>query len=495
MAIILGNKNQDNYFKSITGQKIITNDLNIIDAKSRDDIKRLMMDVYDSKTIDTVPKCDCGRKYGAYLLKANVICDFCNSPVTRVTDNKHPLIWFRRLEDMPKFLSPMYWLRASEILANKFDCLRWLSDSRYNPKEAMPIFFSAFIREYPEVTTSRTYLNLINNFERLLNYAKNHASYKTKNKDEEIEILLNEFRNDENIWSNYLGVPNKSLYVMQDTTKGKFINLGVSDIMDVVLSYIQMCGRSNLSDKLKSSVIARTISGLAKIANDSIKTKLASKPGIFRKHLYGSRANFTLRAVITSIAGKHQYDECHLPWSASVSLFRPHLINLLTNRHNMSWEEANLFIANNTLRYNKLLDDCFCTLIKESPNGRGMPITLQRNPSLLIGSIQNVRVTRIKTDIYDTSISLSILICPAQNADFDGDEENVQLLIDNKMAEMAKGYDNCYSLPSLNKVYNISGLLSMPKPAVNIISNYAALDKSEDLDLKYITDKLGLVDI
>jgi len=50
------------------------------------------------------------------------------------------------------------------------------------------------------------------------------------------------------------------------------------------------------------------------------------------------------------------------------------------------------------------------------------------------------------------------------------------------------------TLMVMRKMYN-SGLLSMPKPAVNIISNYAALDKSEDLDLKYITDKLGLVDI
>ena len=45
---------------------------------------------------------------------------------------------------------------------------------------------------------------------------------------------------------------------------------------------------------------------------------------------------------------------------------------------------------------------------------------LNRNPSLHRGSIQAVRITRIKTDPDDNTLSMSYLIAKSFNADYDG---------------------------------------------------------------------------
>ena len=94
-----------------------------------------------------------------------------------------------------------------------------------------------------------------------------------------------------------------------------------------------------------------------------------------------------------------------------------HLISKLLKR-GFTPNEALRHIHKHTLKYDLLIDEIFQELISEA--GGSIPILLQRNPSLTRGSIQQLKVTKIKTDPNVNTISLSVLILAAFNADFDG---------------------------------------------------------------------------
>ena len=57
---------------------------------------------------------------------------------------------------------------------------------------------------------------------------------------------------------------------------------------------------------------------------------------------------------------------------------------------------------------------------------KGMPCLFHRNPSLLSGSSEYLRITKIKRDTGDNTISLSTLVVKAPNGDFDGDALKVR---------------------------------------------------------------------
>jgi hypothetical protein len=76
----------------------------------------------------------------------------------------------------------------------------------------------------------------------------------------------------------------------------------------------------------------------------------------------------------------------------SVMLFRTHLSAKL-QRRGFTPRESNSFLNEHTLQYSPLMDELFCELISESPFG-GIPIILQRNPTLVRLSARNRVVTR-----------------------------------------------------------------------------------------------------
>lgn len=66
--------------------------------------------------------------------------------------------------------------------------------------------------------------------------------------------------------------------------------------------------------------------------------------------------------------------------------------------------------------YSPILHELIDDIIKDTPNGRGPAVILQRNPSLMQGSAQLVYITKVKTNPEDTTVSMSDLIASAMNA-------------------------------------------------------------------------------
>jgi len=406
-------KNLDSYYKECTGDKIILNDVKYFSLEEREKINNALMTVYDSSSISMVPSCDCGLRKGGYLLGR--VCSACSTTVRDIGDKTDPLLWLHALDDMPNFISPHFWIMMKNVMGKRIDGMRWLSDTSYNPPVGVFDFLIAMKNSIPGF--ERSYPYLVNNIETILIYMQNHSAFKIPNKKLLLDGIIDLYRRDKKIiFSYHLPIVNKKLFVMENTSKGKYTSLGIADVMDTVLQFVRTVNDPKLTLNKRSNAMARIISDLANLYQYYYKEYLSRKPGVYRKHIYGGRSHFTFRAVITSIPGPHHYDEVHVPWSIGVTVFRPHLLNLLI-KEGLTPKKASRLLFNAVNNYDPLIEKVLNLLITNSKTPGRIPLIVQRNPSLLIGSAQKLNITRFKTDITDLTLSISILITAAMNAD------------------------------------------------------------------------------
>ena len=474
MGIYKKFKDMDAYFKSTSHNKIILNDLDDFSVDDIEEVNNALMTVYDTDTISTVSRCECGELKGNYV--KGVICNFCGTEVSDPMKNKDPDIWLKVIREDIKFINPEYWLMLKNILNKKIDYLRWLSDTSYNP----PVTLHPFARgALDAIGGERSYVALVNNMESLLIYLMNNSKFSKGSHYNSLRILLDLWRSEKGvILSSYLPIVNKKLFVFEKTTKGKFTNLTVSDMIDLVMSWIKIANMTKLTDKKLSSAMSSTISKISEVFSKYIKTYIATKVGALRKHVYSARSHFTFRGVITSIPGRHNYDEIHIPWSIGVTAFRPHIINKLIKK-GVVYKEASQMLYAAVNKYIPILDEILKELIAEAPNGK-LYILEQRNPSLLQGSALLKYIGKFKTDPNDRTISTSPLTVKPMNADYDGDALNYTILLDNELAKEFMNFEAHYSIPSLDKIYSISGNLTLLTPATTIVSNYLYM-RTEDI--------------
>lgn len=411
MAVIEKVLNLDNYFSSLTSNKIILNDLNFYSIDDVSSVNNMLMTVYEDETISVTPSCSCGKLKGRYRL--NKKCYSCNTYVTDPQENIDPFLWLENLEGVPLFVNPHFWAMLSGLMAKNLDCARWLADNTYNPPVKLPVYLASILEHIGGV---RSYSNFVNNIDNILVYLQNHSKFKTKSLKERIIDLRRVYaENKHDIFSRHLPIINKRLFVMENTSMGKFTNLAVAELIDLVMAWIKVTSEANLSIKKKEDITASVVSKFASLYKGYYKKYVTSKSGLFRKHVYGTRSHGTFRAVITSISGPHAYDEVHLPWSIGVTVFRPMIINKLS-KMGFKYKDINKKLYKAVMQYDPDIDKALDILLAESFIPGSIPIILQRNPSLLSGSMQLVRITKVNKIAENKTLCLSLMICKAFNA-------------------------------------------------------------------------------
>ena len=140
-------------------------------------------------------------------------------------------------------------------------------------------------------------------------------------------------------------------------------------------------------DKNPASIENRTAKIMAMLAeyyySSVLRDNMSPKPGHLRKHNYGSRSNFSFRALITSHEDIHDHDEIWIPWGVGMTAFQLHILNYLMRENSpygcMTYNEALGFIYAHVHKYHPVLEEIFNRLIAETPGGRGIPVINQRN--------------------------------------------------------------------------------------------------------------------
>ena len=158
---------------------------------------------------------------------------------------------------------------------------------------------------------------------------------------------------------------------------------------------------------------ARPVTGSNDRPLKSLSDMLKGKEGRFRKNLLGKRVDYSGRSVI--VVGPHlRLHECGLPREMALELFKPFVMKRLVD----------LNIATNVKTAKKMVDRMDQRVWDALEDvTRNHPVMLNRAPTLHRLGIQAFEPVLVD----GKAIQIHPLVCPAFNADFDGDQMAVHV--------------------------------------------------------------------
>jgi DNA-directed RNA polymerase subunit beta' len=158
---------------------------------------------------------------------------------------------------------------------------------------------------------------------------------------------------------------------------------------------------------------ANAVRGDSNRALKSLSDMLKGKQGRFRQNLLGKRVDYSGRSVI--VAGPElSLHECGLPKEMAVELFKPFIVRKLIDRGIVKTvKSAKKVVERRTADVWDILEKVI----------QGHPVLLNRAPTLHRLGIQAFQPVLTEAK----AIQLHPLVCPAYNADFDGDQMAVHV--------------------------------------------------------------------
>ena len=198
----------------------------------------------------------------------------------------------------------------------------------------------------------------------------------------------------------------------------------------------------------------RSVTGAGNRPLKSLSSMLKGKQGRFRQNLLGKRVDYSGSSVIVVGPSLKMY-QCGIPKEMALELFKPHVINGLVKRD----------IAHNIKAAKRLIDnrdplvwDVVEDVIKEHP------VLLNRAPTLHRLGIQAFEPILVG----GKAIRLHPLVCPAFNADFDGDQMAVHV----PLSEEAQAEARLLMLGSNNILHPKSGDPIVTPSQDMVLGNY-----------------------
>ena len=157
----------------------------------------------------------------------------------------------------------------------------------------------------------------------------------------------------------------------------------------------------------------RTVVGANNRPLKSLSDIIEGKQGRFRQNLLGKRVDYSGRSVI--VVGPHlKLHQCGLPREMALELFQPFVIHRLILQGLVN----NIKAAKKMIQKN---DSSIWNVLNEVIQGH--PVLLNRAPTLHRLGIQAFEPILVE----GRAIKLHPLVCPAFNADFDGDQMAVHV--------------------------------------------------------------------
>ncbi len=203
----------------------------------------------------------------------------------------------------------------------------------------------------------------------------------------------------------------------------------------------------------------KPITGASNRPLKSLSEMLRGKQGRFRQNLLGKRVDFSGRSVIV-VGPDLKIYQCGLPKEMALELFRPFVMKRL-----METQKANS-IKDAKKKVDRVAPEVWDALeyvIKEHP------VLLNRAPTLHRLSIQAFEPVLVE----GRAIKLHPLVCPAFNADFDGDQMPVHV----PLSSEAQAEARFLMLSANNLLKPVSGkAVTVPSQDMVLGSYYLTID-------------------
>ncbi len=185
----------------------------------------------------------------------------------------------------------------------------------------------------------------------------------------------------------------------------------------------------------------------------SLTDDLRGKKGIFRKNLLGKRVDYSGRAVIVGDPSL-KLDQCGIPKSVVLEMFKPFVIHDLLDKE----LAPNVRVAKDMIEEE---EDIIWDILEKIIDGK--PVLLNRAPTLHKYSIQAFYPKLVEGE----AIRLHPLVCKAFNADFDGDQMSVHVLLTQEALEEAKK-----DIMASKNIVNISNGEVLATPAKDMLLGF-----------------------
>jgi len=185
----------------------------------------------------------------------------------------------------------------------------------------------------------------------------------------------------------------------------------------------------------------------------SLTDDLRGKKGIFRKNLLGKRVDYSGRAVIDGDPSL-KFDQCGLPKSVALEMFKPFVIQQLLIRE----------IAPNVRMAKEMIEeeqDLIWDILEEVIKNK--PVLLNRAPTLHKYSVQGFYPKLVEGE----AIRIHPMVCKAFNADFDGDQMAVHILLTDEARKEAER-----EMMSSKSIVNISNGQVLASPAKDMLLGF-----------------------
>jgi DNA-directed RNA polymerase subunit beta' len=195
----------------------------------------------------------------------------------------------------------------------------------------------------------------------------------------------------------------------------------------------------------------------------SLTDDLRGKKGIFRKNLLGKRVDYSGRAVI-DVDPNLKIDQCGLPKAVALEMFKPFVIHELLE----SEEAPNIRIAKEMIDNE---EDIVWDMLEKVIDGK--PVLLNRAPTLHKYSIQAFYPKLVEGD----AIRIHPLVCKAFNADFDGDQMAVHVLLTQEALNEAKK-----NMMASGNIVNISNGQVLATPSKDMLLGFFLMTDMKEVE-------------
>ena len=363
-------------------------------------------------------RCECGAR--RHKVRLGTKCPLCGTEVKYVDDNFSYFGW--KILKYDKIIHPNIY-RMIESFMGKQILENIINYERNTDVDGHNLPFQPINDGEPYSGLGMT--GFVNEFDEIMDY---YLRKKPNKKDLYDTIKLfgknTIFTSSIPVYTTLLrpfDIDGKSLYHEESNTKYNMINKHAS-----VLNKTELGLETN--EQSREATLKKLQDEYNKLY-DYIIEICSGKKGEIRQ-LFSGRYNFSGRCVITGDSSLRT-DQIKLPYKCLISWLDPQIKNILVKSYNMSYNDADEFLFKASIEPNDTVANIILSIIHNTKEG--LPVVINRNPSILFGSLLQMFCVGISDD-YENAYTLTIplQIIRLEAADFDGDTNNVLYVINDE---------------------------------------------------------------
>lgn len=367
-------------------------------------------------------RCKCGLKRGT--INHGELCEACGTRVKFVDDDVS-ITGYLKLNDNYWIIHPnIYNTLATFIGANRLDRIIKPDiqvDSNGNEIPLIPV-------NKDEPFRGIGLLEFHERFDEIMDFYMN--KYRTK---PEKRIYYDDLMSVKDIlWTHTISVYS-SLLRPSRLDNGSLKYEDCNDELNILAVLVYKCNDDKLEIDRKPKERLQLLYDIQFQLNKlycKLREILAKKKGDIRTAV-GGRYCFTSRSVIKQDVNLRA-DEIKLPFSGLLELMQQVIINILVRSYHFSYSDAyKKWYKAQVKGYDQAIYDILIGLIKDS---NGLPVLINRNPTISYGGILSVKCIGVNLDY---TMSISLLILKALAADFDGDTLNILFMYNKDFINIA----------------------------------------------------------